>query len=293
MHKIAPHLWYDKEAREAAALYVSALPNSRLLSKSELHDTPSGSVDIVNVELCGQPFTLMSAGPYFKFTPAISFMVAFKTAAEVDAVWHTLLAGGEVMMELGSYPFSEHFGWLKDRYGVSWQLIVDDEPAIRPITPTLMFTGEQSGKAEEAIRFYTSVFRNASLGGILRYGNDEAPDAEGTIKHAEFRLEGQLFAAMDSAYSHGFGFNEAISFMVYCDSQAEIDYYWDSLTAHPEAEQCGWLKDRYGVSWQIVPRVMDTMMEKGTPEQIGRVTEAFLKMKKFDLAVLQKAYERA
>ena len=96
---------------------------------------------------------------------------------------------------------------------------------------------------------------------------------------------------MDSARDHGFSFNEAISFMVGCDNQEEIDYYWDRLSAVPEAEQCGWLKDKFGVSWQVVPSVLDQMLTKGTPEQIARVTQAFLPMKKFDLAELEKAYE--
>jgi predicted 3-demethylubiquinone-9 3-methyltransferase (glyoxalase superfamily) len=104
-------------------------------------------------------------------------------------------------------------------------------------------------------------------------------------------LENQWFAAMDSAHEHKFKFNEAISFMVYCDTQAEIDEYWEKLSAVPEAEQCGWLKDRYGVSWQIVPTAMDEMMSQGTSDQMGRVTEAFLKMKKFDIAELKRAYE--
>jgi predicted 3-demethylubiquinone-9 3-methyltransferase (glyoxalase superfamily) len=95
---------------------------------------------------------------------------------------------------------------------------------------------------------------------------------------------------MDSAHTHNFKFNEAISLMVNCDTQEEIDYYWEKLSAVPEAEQCGWLKDKFGLSWQIVPTEMDEMMRDGTPEQIGRVTQAFLKMKKFDLAELRKAY---
>ena len=109
---------------------------------------------------------------------------------------------------------------------------------------------------------------------------------------ADFMLENQWFVAMDSAHEHRFSFNEAVSFMVYCDTQDEIDYYWEKLSAVPEAEQCGWLKDKYGMSWQIVPREMDVMMSKGTPEQIASITKAFLKMKKFDLAELQEAYKR-
>ena len=160
------------------------------------------------------------------------------------------------------------------------------------ITPTLMFVGDQCGKAEEAIRFYTSVFNDSKIGDILRYGEDAAPDKPGTIQHVAFTLENQDFATMDSAYDHDFTFNEAISFIVNCDTQEEIDYYWDKLSAFPEAEQCGWLKDRYGFSWQIVPTIMSNMMQDKDPKKLAQVTEAFLKMKKFDIAELIKAYEK-
>ena len=127
----------------------------------------------------------------------------------------------------------------------------------------------------------------------MRYNKGEEPDKEGTIKHAEFTLEGVDFAAMDSAYEHNFTFNEAISFIVHCKDQAEIDHYWNKLTADPKAEQCGWLKDKYGVSWQIVPTIMNEMMQDQNPEKRLRVTQAFLKMKKFNIAELKKAYEES
>jgi predicted 3-demethylubiquinone-9 3-methyltransferase (glyoxalase superfamily) len=158
------------------------------------------------------------------------------------------------------------------------------------ITPTLMFTGKQCGKTEEALNFYAAVFRNAHVGGILRYGAGEEPDREGTIKHAAFTLEGQEFAAMDSARVHNFIFNEAISFAVNCNTQAEIDYYWGKLSADPASEQCGWLKDRYGVSWQIVPAALAIMLRDKDRDKRMRVTESFLKMKKFDISNLERAY---
>ena len=154
-----------------------------------------------------------------------------------------------------------------------------------------MFVGKQCGKAEEAINFYASVFHHAKVGDILRYSKGEEPDKEGTIKHAAFTLEGQEFAAMDSAHKHNFTFNEAISFMVHCDTQEEIDYYWGKLSAEPKAEQCGWLKDKYGLSWQIVPTVMDEMLKDKDKKKLARVTEAVLKMKKFDIAKLKEAYK--
>jgi predicted 3-demethylubiquinone-9 3-methyltransferase (glyoxalase superfamily) len=293
MQKITTHLWFDKEAKEAAAFYTSVFENSKIKDTTTLHNTPSGSVDMVTIELSGQEFTLLSAGPLFKFNPSVSFLVACQTKDEVDALWEKLSVGGAALMELGEYPFSEKYGWTQDKYGLSWQVMFMGERQIKQkITPTLMFVGEVCGKAEEAINLYASLFNNAKVGDILRYGRGEEPDKEGTVKHAAFTLLGQEFAAMDSARSHNFTFNEAISLMVHCDTQAEIDYYWGKLTADPKAEQCGWLKDKYGLSWQIVPRVMDEMLKEKDEKKIARVTEAFLNMKKFDIDALKRAYER-
>jgi predicted 3-demethylubiquinone-9 3-methyltransferase (glyoxalase superfamily) len=291
--KITSHLWFDKEAREAAEFYTSVFANSAIKNTATLHNTPSGSVDILTIELLDQEFTLISAGPLFKFTPAVSFLVACQTKEDVDALWKKLSTGGTALMELGQYPFSEKYGWLQDKYGLSWQLMFMGDRKIRQrITPTLMFVGKQSGKAEEAIKFYTSVFRNSKVGDVLRYSRGEEPDKEGTVKHAAFTLEGQEFAAMDSARSHDFTFNEAISFIVHCETQGEIDYYWGKLSADPKAEQCGWLKDKYGFSWQVVPTVMDEMLNARDKKKLARVTEAFLAMKKFDIAKLKEAYEQ-
>jgi predicted 3-demethylubiquinone-9 3-methyltransferase (glyoxalase superfamily) len=291
MQKITPHLWFDNNAGEAARFYTSIFKNSKIKNMTTLHNTPSGTVEIYTVQLLGQEFTLISAGPYFKFTPAVSFFVGYSTKEEVDALWKNLLEGGSALMELGEYPFSEKYGWVQDRYGVSWQVMYMGDLNIKQkITPTLMFVGKQSGKAEEAINFYTSVFKDGQIGGILRYGKGEEPDREGTVKHAEFTLEGQEFAAMDSAHGHNFSFNEAISFMVHCDTQDEIDYYWDKLSADPMAEQCGWLKDKFDLSWQIVPTLMDEMLRDNDEKRVARVTEAFLKMKKLEIEELKKAY---
>lgn len=150
--KIVPHLWYDKEAKEAAQFYCSVFPDSKVTNVTTIHDTPSGDCDIVSFTLAGQRFMAISAGPLFKF-------------------------------------------------------------------------------------------------------------------------------------------NESISFMVGCDTQEEIDYYWSKLSAVPEAEQCGWLKDKYGLSWQIAPTAMEGMMTDKDPKKVARVVQAFLPMKKFDIAALRRAYE--
>jgi predicted 3-demethylubiquinone-9 3-methyltransferase (glyoxalase superfamily) len=299
MQKITPHLWFDKEAREAAEFYTSLFPDSKVTNITTLHDTPSGDSDIVSFELAGQSFMAISAGPLFKFNPSVSFFVNFDPSRDKDArnnldtLWEGLSQGGTALMPLDKYPFSEHYGWVQDKYGLSWQLILTDpEGEERPfIVPSLMFVGDVAGRAEEAINHYLSVFKNSKLGTLVRYGAEQEPDKEGTVMFADFMLEGQWFAAMDSAYEHNFAFNEAISFLVDCDTQEEIDTYWERLSAVPEAEQCGWLKDKFGLSWQISPAALGEMMTKGTREQIDRVTQAFLPMKKFDVAELQKAYE--
>jgi predicted 3-demethylubiquinone-9 3-methyltransferase (glyoxalase superfamily) len=293
LQKITPHLWFDKEAREAAEFYRAVFPDSKITNTMTLRDTPSGDCDVVSFELARQPFMAISAGPLFKFNPSISFIVSCTTKEAVDALWEKLAGGGQALMPLDAYPFSQRYGWIQDKFGVSWQLILPGtEGEWRPtLMPCLMFVGKNSAKAEEAINFYTSVFKQSKVGQMFRYGANQEPDKEGTIRFADFMLQDQWFAAMDSARGHNFTFNEAISFMVNCDTQEEIDYYWEKLSAVPEAEQCGWLKDKYSLSWQIVPTAMDEMMRSGSPEQIARITQAFLKMKKFDVAALERAYD--
>ncbi|MFB4169658.1 VOC family protein [Virgibacillus sp. JSM 102003] len=295
---IVPHLWYDKEAKEAAEFYASIFPESRITDVTPLDDTPSGDSHLVSFELWGQKFLSINAGPIFKFNPTVSFMVNFDPKKDKDAsekinkVWNKLSEGGTVLMPLDKYPFSDKYGWIQDKYGLSWQLILTNpEDEERPtIMPSLMFVGDQYNKAEEAINYYLSVFNNAKKGSIASYPQGMEPDKEGSIMFSDFIIENQMLAAMDSAGNHPFSFSEAISLTVYCDTQEEIDNYWNKLSAVPESEQCGWLKDKYGMSWQIVPREKEAMMNNGTPEQVARVTQATLKMKKLDLEELQKAY---
>jgi predicted 3-demethylubiquinone-9 3-methyltransferase (glyoxalase superfamily) len=292
MQKIVPHLWFDKEAKEASELYMSLFDNSKLIDNIVLPDTPSGTAEMFTISLEGQEFMLISAGPYFKFTPAVSFMIACSTEKEVETLYEKLSEGGSILMELGTYPFSRKFCWIADRFGLSWQIMFTEAEIKQKITPAFLFVSQQCGKAEEAIRLYTSLFKDSKIDMIQRYGEGTIPDQPGSILHAEFTLAGQDFTAMDSAYEHGFTFNEAISFVVNCDSQEELDYYWDKLSADREAEQCGWLKDRFGLSWQITPSIMRDMMRDKDPKKLAQVTKAFLSMKKFDIAKLVEAYEK-
>jgi predicted 3-demethylubiquinone-9 3-methyltransferase (glyoxalase superfamily) len=305
MQKIIPHLWFNNQAVEAANFYASVFPQSAVTHTTRLRNTPSGDCDLVSFRLWNKEFMAISAGPLFTFNPSVSFIVNFDpllfggdtpgaaqaARASLDKTWEQLIQGGQALMPLDTYPFSERFGWLQDKYGLSWQLMLtnpagDPRP---PIIPALMFTGNNAGKAEEAIRFYTSVFQQSQQGALHRYPAGREPDKEGSVMFADFRLEDTWIAAMDSAYNHGFQFNEAVSFLVSCANQQELDHYWQQLSAVPEAEQCGWLKDKYGLSWQISSAEMETLLREGTPEQADRIVQAFLPMKKIDIAQIKAA----
>ncbi len=290
MQKILTHLWFDKEAKEATAFYATLFPDSKIDSVTTIGGTPSGNSDIVVFRLAGQEFMAISAGPYFKLNPAISLFVTFDTEAEIESVWNKLADGGKVLMPFQTYPWAKKYGWLQDKYGLSWQLSMSEHHQMEQrITPLLMFTGAVAGKAKEAIADYTTIFPNSKTEMLVPYAEGEG-DTPGFLKHSRYALNGCNFMAMDSSGPHQFGFNEAVSFVVNCDTQEEIDHYWEKLSAVPTSEQCGWCKDKYGVSWQIVPSIMKKMMTSGDKEKIARVTQAFLKMKKFDIKTLEEAY---
>ncbi|MEH7107821.1 VOC family protein [Bacillus sp. JJ1764] len=290
MQKIIPHLWYDKEAKEAALFYISVFENSRLLNVTVIENTPSGDSQIVSFELDGQRFNAISAGPYFKFNPSISLIVACSSIEEVNAKWQALSEGGTELMPLGEYPFSKWYAWVQDRYGLSWQLmLMDKAQSVQKITPSFLFANESCGKAEEAIKYYTQIFENSGIEIINRYGEGEALLPKAKVNYASFHLCGIHFSAMDHSFEADFNFNEAFSFVVTCKDQKEIDYFWNRLSAVPEAEQCGWVKDQFGVSWQIVPDNMDEVMFKGSKDENRRVSEVLLKMKKIDIMTLEKA----
>ncbi len=290
MQKIVPHFWYDKEAKEAALFYISLFEQSKLVYTRIIKNPPPyGDAEIVSFELAGQQFMSISAGPYFKLNPSISLMVACSTSEEVDKMWEALSEGGTELMALGEYPFSKRYAWVQDRYGLSWQLMLTEGgQEVQKITPSLLFSDGACGKAEEAVRYYAEVFENSEIGLISRYAEGEAQSAKAKVNYAAFKLDGVALSAMDNGYDVDYTFNEAFSLIVNCRDQKEIDYFWEKLSAVPEAENCGWCKDQFGVSWQVVPFNMEEILFGGSEEQVQRVTEAFLKMKKFDLEALEK-----
>lgn len=224
MRKIITHLWFDTQAVEATNFYVSLFENSKIESHNVMKNTPSGDCDFLTFTLAGQTFNAISAGPYFKFNPSISLFVNADAEEEAKKLWDTLIEGGEVMMPYDTYPWAKKYGWLKDKYGLTWQISYSDTKAEQKITPSLMFTKDKAGKAKEAIEFYTSIFPNSKIDTIVPYEKEDG-DVEGYTKFSMFTLGDQKFIAMDSSGPHEFVFNEAISFLVECDDQKEIDYW--------------------------------------------------------------------
>lgn len=299
MQKIVPNLWFANEAEEAARFYTSVFADGSAgrvtrhdEASAEVSGQPAGSVLAVEFEIEGCEFVGINGGSIFKPNPSISFFISRDTKEEIDALWERLIDGGTALMPLDTYPFSDRYGWVQDRYGVSWQLILpkpsgDPRPAL---IPSLLFVGEVCGKVDEAIDFYTSVFQDAQRGTTVRYGAEHPAEEAENIMYADFTLAGQWFVAMESALAHDFAFSEGISLLIRCETQDEIDRYWEQLSAQPDAAQCGWVKDRYGVSWQIAPTILDEMLADPDPEKAGRVMKAMLPMKKLDIEELQRAY---
>lgn len=278
-HSIYPCLWLDSQARTAADFYCSLFTHSRVVSDNPL---------VTLFELEGQKIMGLNGGPKYRMNPSISLFVTCDTPEEVDRLWNQLMDGGQALMPLDRYPWCEHYGWCADKFGLTWQLFLGDTAEVKQkIVPLLLFSDTQYGKAGDAITFYTSVFRNAAVETLERYGKD-APQAEGHVMHSRFRLNDGVFMAMDGPGDHQFSFNEGISLVLPCENQAQIDYYWEKFISDGgEESMCGWCKDKFGVSWQVVPAELGKLMSD--PEKSQRVMQAFLQMRKFDIEKLRNA----
>jgi predicted 3-demethylubiquinone-9 3-methyltransferase (glyoxalase superfamily) len=275
---IYPCLWFDGNAKAAAEFYCSIFNHSKIINDNQM---------VVRFEIEDKLVMALNGGPMFKINPSISLFVTCETEEEIETIWNKLIEGGSAMMHLDQYPWSKKYGWVVDKFGMTWQLILGELPASgQKIIPCFLFVGEQFGKAQEAIKQYTSIFPNSEIRRLEISGAGE-PQPEGSLKFGDFTLQNELFAAMDGLGEHQFQFSEGVSLVVECETQDEIDAYWNKLTEGGSESQCGWLKDKFGVSWQVVPSILSELMSD--PEKAPRVVQTFLKMKKFDIETLLKA----
>lgn len=285
---ITPFLWFNDDMEPAMQQYTTAFANSAVLQVNRQGDRAFTA----SFSLGGQKFSAINGGPSFRFTPATSLFVQCETEAEVDHLWGNLSEGGKTLMPLQAWPWSEKYGWLEDRFGLSWQISLGKLSDVgQKITPALLFVDAQNGRAEAAMQRYLSVFNSNTIDGILYYGPGQ-PNTEGFVQHAQFALAGQKMMVTDGGTGHNYTFNEAFSLVISTETQEETDHYWTQLTRDGgEESQCAWLKDPFGVSWQVVPKALMQYLSDPDASKAGSVMQAMLKMRKIDISLLQNAYE--
>ena len=275
---IFPCLWFDGQAKQAADFYCSIFEHAAITTSTPM---------VVQFEIEGQKIMGLNGGPMFKINPSISLFVTCESNEEIERLWHKLLAGGSAMMPLNKYPWSEKYGWVVDQFGMTWQLMLGELPkGHKKIIPSFLFVGDQYGRACEAIALYAAIFPNSIIHEAQLYTTGEA-QPEGNLKFGHFTLNKNLFAAMDGFGEHQFTFSEAVSLVVECDTQDEIDHYWNTLTQGGEESRCGWLKDKFGISWQIIPTILGSLM--ANPEKGSKVMQAILNMRKLEIDTLINA----
>ena len=282
-NNIFPCLWFDGNGKEAAIFYTQTFGGKI---------TTDTSV-VLNLELFGQQFMILNAGPQFKKNASISFMVLCETEEEVQKYWENLSQGGIILMELGEYSWSKKYGWVRDQFGVTWQIYLGENLGDQKLVPNLMFIHQNNGKALEAMKLYTKIFPNSKIGGVLKYGEgveNETHEIAENVQHADFEINGYSFFCMDNSFDHQFDFNEGISMVVMTDDQEETDHLWNSLIAGGGRESmCGWLKDQFGMSWQIVPKKLLKLMNGEDRTKGLKVMNAMMNMKKIVIADLENA----
>ena len=278
LQSIGTCLWFDGKAKEAAHYYKEIFGEVNIISENPM---------AVVYTLFGRRFMNLNAGPGYPINPSISFYMSVDTASEITTLWEKIVADGKILMPLNKYPWSEKYGWCADKFGVNWQFMLKHESSSK-VMPHLLFTGNNAGKASEAIQYYTSLFDHSKTIKIDTYQKGE-PDVEGFIKYAQFEINDLAFGIMDSSAPHKFAFNEGVSFIITVETQEEIDFYWNYLVKEGAPGRCGWLKDKYGISWQVVPSMLGKLMTN--PATAPKATYAFLQMSKFIIADLEKAVE--
>ncbi len=282
---IFPCLWYDGDAKESSEFYC------KVFDGKITADTPV----VMNIELFGQKIMLLDGGPQFKKNASVSFMVICETEDEVQKYWDMLIEDGMALMPLDSYSWSKKYGWVKDQYGVTWQIFLGEKQSEQKIIPTMMFIHGNNGKASEAMQLYTAVFPDSEIGNILRYGDGSeghaAAEPPENIQLGHFVINGYSLFCMDNSYDHQFDFNEGISMVVMTDDQDQTDRYWNKLVSDGGQESmCGWLKDKYGLSWQIVPKKLIQLMSDPDQAKAQKVVQAMMKMQKIIIQDLENAY---
>ena len=296
VQKIAPFFWHDGTAEEAAQFHtqlfggtiteISHYPDAGC----DIHGQQAGQVMVASYDILSYRLHGINAGPIFKPSPALSLVVQIEDRSEIERIWAGLSEGGTIMMPLDSYDWSGLYGWCNDRFGISWQITLPfGSDTDRPVTPMMMFTGSVAGRAKEALSFYAQTFPGSTIELTNDYPEGSNEPA-GSINHGRATIAGTGLMAMDSAMDHKFGFDEGGSLTIACENQDEINYYWDKLVeGGGEHGPCGWLKDRFGFSWQVVSNELIAMYLVEDRDYAARAMQAMMQMSKIDIAAIKAA----
>lgn len=276
-HTIFPCIWFDKNAQEAAQFYTTVFEDATILSQNPM-------VTIMHINGC--QFMLLNGGNTYSPNPAISYYVYCGSEEMVQNIYAKITEKGKILMALDSYDWSPKYAWVEDEYGVNWQLDVNDSSSEQKIVPSIMLSNEQFLKTKEIQQFYTSTFVPSE---VLLEANYPAGSSvpEDALLFTQFRIKDMLLNAMSNSQPFEYSFTAGNSFVVECDFQEDIDFYWETLGENGSYQMCGWLTDSYGISWQIVPKILKQLM--ADENRAPRVIEAFLDMQKFNIQKLKDA----
>ncbi len=277
-NKMYPCIWFNNIAKEAAEFYCTVFGDCKITSENAI---------VVVFEIGGVKFMGLNGGPNFRPNATLSFYITCETELEIDSIWNKLMINGKAMMPLDAYAWSKKYGWVEDQYGVSWQLTLGKVKDIgQKVVPAMMFSGTQFSRGQEALEMYINIFNDSNVNFVSPYANSDTLQG-GKIAHAQFTLLGQKFILMDSGHMDTLTFNEGFSMVVDCDTQEEIDHYWNKLSEGGSESRCGWLKDKFGFSWQIVPTILGTLMND--PKKADRTMQVIMKSIKFNIKELLQA----
>ncbi|MGL4759339.1 MAG: VOC family protein [Patescibacteria group bacterium] len=288
------HLWFDTEAKNAADFYLSVFSsNASIINKSIINSNSNNEYDFFEMKIHNQELILISAGPFFKKNSSISMFVNYSTEEELREIYNKLSEGSKILMELGKYDFSPLYSWIEDKYGVSWQLIYDPQNQYNQvIEPCFLFTNEACGKAKEAMELYTKALPNSSIKTLVNYPQGVEGQSTNNLMYGVLDLNGYTLIFMDSSLEHDFNFNEGVSVLLNVENQTEFDNCYKYLSDAIESEQCGWVKDKYGISWQIQPIQLVDIMRSSNVESKNKVIQKILTMKRLEIGKILEVFNK-
>jgi predicted 3-demethylubiquinone-9 3-methyltransferase (glyoxalase superfamily) len=269
-------LWFDNQGAEAAKWYVSLFDGTSILYQNQV---------ITEISIEGTKLMMINGGKHYSPTSAMSNFVYFGGNHEkFERIYHALLDGGQILMPMDAYDWSSKYAWVKDKFGINWQMDIDEINHRQKLVPSLLFVNQRNHNVKEALSYYISVFEQSTMLMEWPYPESEASMPAGTLLFGQAKLGNTIINAMSSTLHHDYDFTPGNSLVIVCENQDEIDYYWKALGAEGQELMCGWLTDRFGLTWQIFPRILSDLMND--PERGPKASTALRQMKKIVIAKL-------